>query len=67
MSRAGLVWPLDEGALEGLHWYLEDYLRAPLGAWEEAGPPDPGAAGRVGAHEHSRTGLAATTPRRPRK
>ncbi len=38
VSRAGLVWPLDEGALEGLHWYLEDYLRAPLGAWEERGP-----------------------------
>ena len=36
--RAGLAWPLDEGALEDLRWYLEDYLRAPFGVWEDRGP-----------------------------
>ena len=38
VSQAGLVWPLDEGALEDLRWYLEDYLRAPFGVWEDRGP-----------------------------
>jgi hypothetical protein len=38
VSRAGLAWPLDEGVLEDLRWYLEDYLRAPFGVWEERGP-----------------------------
>src|SRR5262249_60785161 len=31
-------WPLDEAALEELRWYLEDYLRAPFGVWEDRGP-----------------------------
>ncbi|MEV6112391.1 tetratricopeptide repeat protein [Streptomyces sp. NPDC052109] len=34
----GLVWPLDGEALEDLRWYLEDYLRAPFGVYEERGP-----------------------------
>ena len=38
VSRARLEWPLDEGELEDLRWYLEDYLRAPFGVWEERGP-----------------------------
>jgi tetratricopeptide (TPR) repeat protein len=38
VSRAPLVWPLDESALEDLRWYLEDYLLAPFGVWEERGP-----------------------------
>ncbi len=33
-----LVWPLDGNALEDLRWYLEDYLRAPYGVYEERGP-----------------------------
>ncbi len=33
-----LDWPLDEGALEELRWYLEDYLRAPFGVYEDRGP-----------------------------
>jgi hypothetical protein len=33
-----LEWPLDAGALEGLRWYLEDYLRVPFGVYEEQGP-----------------------------
>ncbi|MGH3693749.1 MAG: tetratricopeptide repeat protein [Pseudonocardiaceae bacterium] len=35
---AALVWPLDADALEELRWYLEDYLRAPFGVYEERGP-----------------------------
>lgn len=31
-------WPLDNGELSGLRWYLEDYLRAPFGVYEERGP-----------------------------
>jgi tetratricopeptide (TPR) repeat protein len=31
-------WPLTEGDLEDLRWYLEDYLRAPFGAYAERGP-----------------------------
>ena len=38
MSRAPLAWPLDADALEDLRWYLEDYLLAPFGVWEERGP-----------------------------
>src|SRR5689334_24105348 len=38
VSRAGLVWPLEEAALEDLRWYLEDYLLAPFGVWEDRGP-----------------------------
>lgn len=33
-----LEWPLDTDALESLRWYLEDYLRAPYGVYEEQGP-----------------------------
>jgi tetratricopeptide (TPR) repeat protein len=33
-----LGWPLDGDALEELRWYLEDYLRAPFGVWEDRGP-----------------------------
>ena len=38
VSRAPLAWPLDAGALEDLRWYLEDYLRAPFGVWQDRGP-----------------------------
>ena len=38
VSRGPLVWPLDAGALEDLRWYLEDYLQAPYGVWEDRGP-----------------------------
>ena len=38
VSRAPLPWPLDGDALEDLRWYLEDYLRAPYGVWEDRGP-----------------------------
>ena len=38
VSQARLEWPLDEGMLEELRWYLEDYLRAPFGVWEDRGP-----------------------------
>ena len=38
ISRASLKWPLDETALADLRWYLEEYLRAPFGAWEDRGP-----------------------------
>ncbi len=37
VSRAPLGWPLDAGALEELRWYLEDYLVAPFGVWEDRG------------------------------
>ena len=33
-----LAWPLDADALEDLRWYLEDYLRAPFGVYEDRGP-----------------------------
>ena len=29
---------MGEEALEDLRWYLEDYLRAPFGVWEDRGP-----------------------------
>jgi tetratricopeptide (TPR) repeat protein len=38
VSRAPLAWPLDADALEDLRWYLEDYLSAPFGVWEQRGP-----------------------------
>ena len=38
VAQAPLKWPLDGGALEDLRWYLEDYLIAPFGVWEERGP-----------------------------
>src|SRR5215469_5080497 len=38
VSRAPLAWPLDSDALEDLRWYLEDYLVAPFGVWEDRGP-----------------------------
>src|SRR5215472_8044043 len=38
VSRALLEWPLDAAALEDLRWYLEDYLLAPFGVWEDRGP-----------------------------
>ena len=36
--RAPLTWPLDGAALDDLRWYLEDYLLAPFGVWEDRGP-----------------------------
>ena len=33
-----LAWPLDADGLEELRWYLEDYLRAPFGVYEDRGP-----------------------------
>ena len=38
VSRAPLAWPLDGDALDDLRWYLEDYLLAPFGVWEDRGP-----------------------------
>ena len=38
VSRGELAWPLDDDALEDLRWYLEDYLLAPFGVWEDRGP-----------------------------
>ena len=38
VARVPLAWPLDADALEDLRWYLEDYLQAPFGVWEEHGP-----------------------------
>jgi hypothetical protein len=38
VARAPLAWPLDAAALEDLRWYLEDYLTAPYGVWEDHGP-----------------------------
>ena len=38
VSTAPLTWPLDGDALEDLRWYLEDYLQAPFGVWEDRGP-----------------------------
>ena len=38
VSRAPLAWPLEADALEDLRWYLEDYLLAPFGVWEDRGP-----------------------------
>jgi tetratricopeptide (TPR) repeat protein len=33
-----LAWPLDAEVLEDVRWYLEDYLRAPFGVWQDRGP-----------------------------
>jgi hypothetical protein len=41
VSRRPLAWPLDGDALEDLRWYLEDYLLAPYGVWQEQGPAPP--------------------------
>ena len=38
VSQARLAWPLDADALDDLRWYLEDYLLAPFGVWEDRGP-----------------------------
>ncbi|HXP18397.1 MAG TPA: hypothetical protein VN840_02010, partial [Streptosporangiaceae bacterium] len=38
VTEVPLEWPLDGEALEDLRWYLEDYLRAPFGVYEERGP-----------------------------
>ncbi len=38
VSRGPVEWPLDPDSLEELRWYLEDYLLAPFGVWEERGP-----------------------------
>jgi hypothetical protein len=38
VARAPLEWPLDGEALEDLRWYLEDYLLAPFGVWDDRGP-----------------------------
>ena len=38
VSRSPFEWRLDGDALEDLRWYLEDYLRAPFGVWEDRGP-----------------------------
>jgi tetratricopeptide (TPR) repeat protein len=32
-----LAWPLDSNATEELRWYLEDYLTAPFGSYEDRG------------------------------
>ncbi|MET8853619.1 tetratricopeptide repeat protein [Amycolatopsis sp. NPDC004625] len=34
---AVLAWPLDADQSEDLRWYLEDYLRAPYGVYEDRG------------------------------
>src|SRR5580700_246604 len=36
-SRVPFAWPLSADDLEDLRWYLEDYLRAPFGVWEDRG------------------------------
>ncbi len=38
MARSQLDWPMGDTDLEDLRWYLEDYLRAPFGVYEERGP-----------------------------
>ncbi len=38
VSQRRLDWPLNTEALEDLRWYLEDYLRAPFGVWQQRGP-----------------------------
>jgi tetratricopeptide (TPR) repeat protein len=48
VSRAPLAWPLDAAALEDLRWYLEDYLLAPFGVWEDRGPAVAGKLARWG-------------------
>ena len=48
VARVPLAWPLDGDALEDLRWYLEDYLRAPFGVWEQRGPAIQGRLGGWG-------------------
>jgi hypothetical protein len=38
LTDCWLTWTLTAGPLEDLRWYLEDYLLAPYGVWEERGP-----------------------------
>lgn len=38
ISQADLVWPLNDRAVQDLRWYVEEYLRAPFGVWEDRGP-----------------------------
>ena len=38
ISQAPLAWPLGAESLGDLRWYLEDYLLAPFGVWEDQGP-----------------------------
>jgi tetratricopeptide (TPR) repeat protein len=38
VSRAPYIWPLGKEELEDLRWYLEEYLLAPYGVWEDRGP-----------------------------
>src|SRR5215469_9594116 len=38
ISQAPLAWPLGAESLGALRWYLEDYLLAPFGVWEDQGP-----------------------------
>jgi hypothetical protein len=49
VSRVPLAWPLDADALGDLAWYLEDYLQAPFGVWEDRGPA---VAGRLAGWGH---------------
>lgn len=37
-SATGPGSPIDATELEDLRWYLEDYLTAPFGVWEDRGP-----------------------------
>ena len=47
-GRATLSWPLGEEALEDLRWYLEDYLLAPFGVYEDRGARVGASLGRWG-------------------
>lgn len=38
VAQIPFEWPLSLGELEDLRWYLEDYLRAPFGVYEQRGP-----------------------------
>ena len=49
VSHTPLTWPLDAEALEDLRWYLEDYLQAPFGVWEDRGPAIQGRLAEWGA------------------
>jgi tetratricopeptide (TPR) repeat protein len=37
LDRKPAAWPLSDTVLENLRWYLEDYLTAPFGMYEERG------------------------------
>jgi hypothetical protein len=43
-----LSWPIDGDRLEELRWYLEDYLRAPFGLYDDHGERVAGAIGGWG-------------------